>query len=135
MKIQTKEYSPQELVTLIVTLIKASDADLVDNRKCFPCKKEDHENYKRIRDIFVKIYSEADYSKSRLFQKDIAGKSESVKNMKIKLNNSPIKKSEYKNKLLESFKMITNFDKAYELANIDHEQLLNEVQKICHNIS
>lgn len=87
-----EEFDKQKLLGLLGAFIKVTDSHLVNNRRCFPCKKEDHEHYKIIRDNYKKMFDEADFSTSEKFLKSVKGKSESYIQMKVKLFSAPVKK-------------------------------------------
>ena len=112
-----------QLLKLIGSLIRAADGELVNKRSCFPCPPDQHEYYKSVRDCFQTMYKEADLTKSRVFKKEIAGKSDRLIEMKAKILSSPIKRQEHKDKLLVQLCELNKLDDALSYINIEHEPL------------
>ncbi|MGY5739696.1 hypothetical protein ACXHQ8_13750 [Vibrio antiquarius] len=113
----------EQLLRLIGSLIRATDGDLVNKHSCFPCPPDQHEYYKSVRDSFQTMYREAEFTKSRAFKKEIAGKSDSLIEMKAKMLSSPIKRQKHKDKLLAQLCDLNKLDDALNYINIEHVSL------------
>jgi len=121
-----EQFDKERLLNLLGALIKVADADLVNNRKSFPCEKEDHELYQTIRDNFQRIYSEADFTCSSLFLSDVQGKSDKFVQMKSKIFNEPTKKQAHRTELLNKLCSLATINEAKEYINVQHNELYNQ---------
>ena len=111
---------------MIGAFIRAADSDLVNNRKCFPCDKDDHKHYKEIRDCFKRIYDDADFTCSNSFQANVQGKSEQFIQMKSKIFNDPVKKKAHREELLEKLCSLATINEAKDYINLQHVELYNQ---------
>jgi len=121
-----EEFDTERLLKLLGALIKASDSDLLNNRKCFPCKKEDHEYYKAIRDSFQIIYDEADYTCSSQFLSEVEGKSDKFVQMKSKIFHEPTKKNAHRIELLDKLCSLNTINEAVSYINVQHHKRYNQ---------
>ncbi|PVZ62733.1 hypothetical protein [Pelagibaculum spongiae] len=132
-----EEFNTDRLLKTLGALISVSDADLVDDRKCFPCKSEHHVHYKEIRNCFKQIFDEVEYPSTRQFLNEVEGKAEKFIVMKSKLYSAPKKKTEYKKEVLDMLCSMSTIQKAENYVNIQHKTLykkaLDNIRK-CHEV-
>jgi hypothetical protein len=121
-----EEYDKERLLGLLGALIKAADSDLVNNRRCFPCKKEDHEHYKAIRNSYLKIYDEANFASSEKFLTSVKGKSEKFIQMKAKMFNDPVQRKAHMADVLDKLCSLTTINEAKQYINVEHHELYNQ---------
>lgn len=115
----------EQLLMMLGAFIEAADADLVDNRKCFPCNPRDHEHYKAIRDCFKIIYDEADFTQSNEFQASVQGKDDKFIQVKSKIFNDPVKKMTHRAMLLDKLCSLSTLTEAKNYINLQHHELYN----------
>lgn len=121
-----EEFDKERLLNMVGAFIKVADADLVNNRKIFPCKKEDHKNYQTIRDSFQTMYSEADFTCSDRFLVSVKGKSDKFIQMKSKIFNEAAKKKAHREVLLDKLCSLATISEAREYINVQHNELYNQ---------
>ena len=127
MSIKHRSYSLDELLGLVTALIEVSDGDLVNNRKCFPCEKESHHLFMRIRDAIEEMYEKAEFPETKAFQNEVSGRSESFIAMKAKTYTDPVKKTQHKEKLLSKFRTRETVPEALDLVNSEHRDICSMV--------
>jgi len=132
-----EEFNTDRLLNILGALISVSDADLIDDRKCFPCKNEHHEYFKEIRNCFKQIFDEVEYPLSRQFLNEVEGKTEKFIVMKSKLYSAPKKMTEYKKEVLDMLCSMSTIQKAENYVNLQHEILykraFDNIRK-CHEV-
>jgi hypothetical protein len=121
-----EEFGKERLLGLLGALIKAADSDLVNNRRTFPCKKEDHEHYKIVRNSYEKIFDKADYASSEKFLTSVKGKSEKFIQMKAKMFNDPVKRKAHRVEVLGKLCSLTTINEAKQYINVQHHGLYNQ---------
>jgi len=126
----------EQLLSLLGSLIRVSDGELVENRSCFPCPERDREKYIVARDSIQKMVAEADISKSELFQAEIAGKSAEYSAMKARILSAPTKRAEHRSRLLNKLTDLGSVGEAGHYINAEHHGLYNELIRVlseCHD--
>lgn len=126
----------EQLLSLLGSLIRASDGELVESRSCFPCPERDREKYIVVRDRIQKMVAEADFSKSELFQAETAGKPAEYSAMKARILGAPNKRAEHRSRLLDKLTDLGAVGEAGNYINAEHHDLHNELIRAlseCHD--
>ena len=99
----------KKVLSLSLTLAKAGDSDLLHGEEILAGEALDQADKARVSDIGEIVHAlckDYSYVRSVAFEREIAGKSESVTSMKVKIESSPVKKKERSEALFAAIRSI-----------------------------
>jgi hypothetical protein len=119
-------FSKHELLNMVVYLVAVGDPELIDNRRCFPCMKGDHPTWQHLRDVFVRLLVDYDYSKSPEFQDTLVGKSPAYVRVATRLAREKSKKRRHE--LSELLCNLLDTDDAFDLIPVSLHDAVREAK-------
>ncbi len=99
---------------------------MVDNRRCFPCRKQEHAVWQHARDLFFRLLNSYAYSQAPEFLRTIDGKSHAYVEMATRL--AYRKNREKREELCRRLNELLDSDEALDLVPFSEHQNLGEVK-------
>jgi hypothetical protein len=111
-------HSPSKVAHLIVALLQAGDIDLLDNDILLSkaCAPKHHAAIRRTASLIHDIHSNCNFTDSPQFLRESASKSTAYISMATRLQDAPVKRKEFRARLLDSFLRIVEDDEIFTLA-------------------